>query len=178
MSKLFLLTGHCASGKSYFAKQFAEENGYRYLSIDDMYTTFNGARTHENKFLVWMTFFQQIHAAEVAGHNIVVDTNAPTFLDRSEFLSWFPSFEHHLIWVNASPELCMRNNKNRDRIIPDEAMQKLFEAFEPPYEDRDIPNFRAKWQSVNRINNYNNVFTPMKTLSGTFSNNVKIPIDN
>lgn len=86
MAKMFLMCGHPGSGKSTYARELAHKNGYRYLSIDDMYATFNGDPTsHDNKFDVWMTFFRQIHAAEMAGHDIVVDTNAPTRGDRDEF---------------------------------------------------------------------------------------------
>ena len=126
MAKMFLMCGHPGSGKSTYARELARKNGYRYLSIDDMYATFNGDPTsHDNKFDVWMTFFRQIHAAEMAGHDIVVDTNAPTRGDRDEFLNWFPDFEHHLIWVNALEELCLENNKHRSRVIPEDQMKKL-----------------------------------------------------
>jgi predicted kinase len=130
---MFLMCGHPGSGKSTYARELARKNGFRYLSIDDMYATFNGDPTdHSNKFDVWMTFWRQIHAAEMAGHNIVVDTNAPTYLDRSEFLSWFSEFEHHLVWIDASEAQCLKNNLSRKRVIPEEQMKHLFAAFEAP----------------------------------------------
>lgn len=127
MAKMFLMCGHPGSGKSTYARELARKNGFRYLSIDDMYATFNGDPTsHDNKFDVWMTFFRQIHAAEVAGQDVVVDTNAPTYCDRAEFLNWFSDFEHHLIWIDARQKLCLENNKKRSRVIPKEQMRKLF----------------------------------------------------
>ena len=172
---LFLLTGHPGSGKSYFAKQFAKDNGYRYLSIDDMYATFNGdPHSHDNKFDVWMTFWRQIHAAEMAGHNVVIDTNAPTRLDRNEFLNWFASFEHHLIWVDASEELCLRNNTNRSRVIPEEQMKTMFSFFEPPtsFDTRD--HNRATWKSISYVPNNDNHFGERITISGEFPEGVFI----
>lgn len=169
MAKLLLLTGHCGSGKSTWAKQFiAEHPNFRYLSIDDMYATFNGDPTdHSNKFDVWMTFWRQLHAAEMAGHNIVVDTNAPTFLDRSEFLSWFSGFEHHLVWVYASEAQCLKNNLSRKRVIPEEQMKHLFAAFEAPDKDEYLhPNFRASWKSFSMVVNIENHFIERKTLYG------------
>ena len=175
MAKMFLLTGHPGSGKSFFARKFAKDNGYRYLSIDDMYAVFNGDPTsHDNKFDVWMTFWRQIHAAEIAGHDIVVDTNAPTRLDRNEFLNWFAGFEHHLIWVDASEDLCLRNNANRSRVIPEEQMRNMFSFFEPPtsFDTRD--RNRATWKSISYVPNNDNHFGERITISGEFPEGVFI----
>ena len=174
MGKMFLMCGNPGSGKSYFAKQFAKDNGYRYLSIDDMYATFNGdPYSHDNKFDVWMTFWRQIHAAEIAGHDVVIDTNAPTRLDRNEFLNWFASFEHHLIWVDATEELCLYNNANRSRVIPEEQMRAMFRFFEQPnpYRENEGSN-RAKWKSISYVPNDNNHFGERITIGGEF------PINN
>lgn len=174
-AKMFLMCGHPGSGKSYFAKQFAEKNGFRYLAIDDTYAYFNGSPySHDNKFQVWMTFFQQVHAAEEAGVDIVVDTNAPTIIDRAEFLNWFPSYEHHLIWVDAMPELCLVNNQKRGRVIPKDQMKKIFGYFEQPVGDEFFSfSPRAKWYSFSRVKNVNNNFLPRMTLCGKFPEDVK-----
>ena len=175
MAKMFLMCGHPGSGKSTYAKELAKQNHYRYLSIDDMYAAFNGDPTsHENKFDVWMTFFRQIHAAEVAGQDIVVDTNAPTRADRDEFLNWFPSFEHHLIWVIAPLDLCLKNNQNRSRVIPTDQMHKLFEFFEPIRYDEYCwhSGRRSKWVSISTIMNNNNHFEKREEIFGHFPKDV------
>lgn len=157
---MYLMTGNPGSGKSYFAKQFAEKNGCRYLSIDDMYATFNGDPTsHDNKFDVWMTFWRQIHVAELAGHDIVVDTNAPTRLDRDEFLNWFPTFEHHLIWIDASASLCLKNNQRRSRVIPLKQMNNMFMFFEEPRDDEWSSRNRSNWVTISRVVNIDNHFS-------------------
>ena len=169
MAKMFLMCGHPGSGKSTFARQLAKLNGYRYLSIDDMYATFNGdSISHDNKFDVWMTFWRQIHAAEMAGQDIVVDTNAPTRLDRNEFLNWFASFEHHLIWVDASEELCLRNNANRSRVIPEEQMWNMFHFFEEPDVRENMGSNRSKWVSISYISNNDNHFGKVISMTGIF----------
>ena len=175
MAKMFLMCGHPGSGKSTYARELARKNGYRYLSIDDMYATFNGDPTsHDNKFDVWMTFFRQIHAAEMAGHDIVVDTNAPTHGDREEFLNWFPDFEHHLIWIDATKELCLRNNQNRSRVIPEDHMKKIFYFFERiSYEELyNYAAVRSRWLSISRVENNENKFEPRHTMFGTFPKDV------
>ena len=174
MAKMFLMCGHPGSGKSTYARELARKNGYRYLSIDDMYATFNGDPTsHDNKFDVWMTFFRQIHAAEVAGQDIVVDTNAPTRADRYEFLNWFPDFEHHLIWVNALEELCLENNKHRSRVIPEDQMKKLFGIFEiPSPNEMYFCRTRSVWKSISMVVNSNNSFLERTAFYGEFPKDV------
>lgn len=175
MARMFLMCGHPGSGKSTYARELVRKNGFRYLSIDDMYATFNGDPTsHDNKFDVWMTFFRQIHAAEVAGQDIVVDTNAPTRADRYEFLNWFSSFEHHLIWINAPEWLCLENNKNRSRVIPEDQMKKLFTLFEVPGpQEMYYCQCRSKWESISVIfNTANGSFKRGCMLYGVFPKDV------
>ena len=174
MARMFLMCGHPGSGKSTYARELACKNGFRYLSIDDMYATFNGDPTsHDNKFDVWMTFFRQVHAAEVGGQDIVVDTNAPTRADRYEFLNWFSDFEHHLIWINASEKLCLKNNKRRSRIIPEEQMKKLFRMFEMPSAlEMYYCNTRSKWKSMSMVVNSNNSFKERTAFYGIFPEDV------
>ena len=160
MAKMFLMCGHPGSGKSTYAKELAKQNHYRYLSIDDMYAAFNGDPTsHENKFDVWITFFRQIHAAEVAGQDVVVDTNAPTYCDRAEFLNWFSDFEHHLIWVDALQKLCLENNEKRSRVIPKGTGR------------------RSMWKSISWIENTDNHFRHKGMIYGEFPSDVKDVIE-
>ena len=175
MAKMFLMCGHPGSGKTFFAKRFAEFNGFRYLSIDDMYATFNGNPTsHDNKFDVWITFFRQIHAAEMAGQDVVIDTNAPTRADRFEFLNWFSSFEHYLIWVDANEELCLENNKHRSRVIPEDQMRRLFDMFEAPdINEAWFNNTRSDWRGFVRVRNKDNIFTD-SFITGDFPKDVII----
>ena len=175
MARMFLMCGHPGSGKSTYARELARKNGFRYLSIDDMYATFNGDPTsHDNKFDVWMTFFRQIHAAEVAGQDVVVDTNAPTRADRFEFLNWFSSFEHYLIWIDADEKLCLENNKHRSRVIPEDQMRNLFKVFEKPSEyDTYYNKTRSEWKSITRIVNKNNIFIDSHSI-GEFPKDVII----
>lgn len=167
-ARMFLMCGHPGSGKSTYAKEFAKQNSLRYMSIDDTYEYFNGNfYDHSNKFEIWMIFYQAIHYAELSNTDIVVDTNAPTYIDRAEFLNWFPSFEHHLIWVDADEFLCETNNQNRARVISLEQMLAMFKLFESPVSDPDT-HHRAKWQSISKVVNENNHFKPRITIQGMF----------
>ena len=177
MAKMYLLCGMPGAGKTYFAKDFAEKNNYLYYSIDELYKQRNGNESNRaNKFKIWMYFYELIHISEINERDIVVDTNAPTLFDRTEFLNWFPTFEHHLIWINAPIDLCLENNRNRERVIPEDVMKKLFLNFEEPTMFTYTMSCRARsqWKSISMIKNNNNHFENRLTLFGSFPKGVKI----
>ncbi len=162
------MCGQCGSGKSYFARQLAQSHNMRYLAIDDTYAYFNGdPKCRDNKFQVWMTFYQQIHAAEMARQDVVIDVNNPCEFDRAEFLNWFPTFSHYLIWIDADWATAWKNNCNRDRVIPSFVFKSLFNAFEPPtYEEVTKQSYRAFWAGAFHIKNDDNHFGSIESMIG------------
>jgi len=168
MGNMYLMCGHVASGKSWFAKRFAEKNGFRYLDIDACYKVYNGdERIHENKFEVWILYYQLIHQASMLGQSAVIDTNAPLSSYRDEFLNWFPEYDsHHLIWIDADPELSWKNNVGRERSISRETFDHLVSMFQEPSPDEGLAVSRAYWGSICRIRNINNEFQTPEFLKG------------
>ena len=153
MARMFLCCGMSGAGKTTFSKKFAEYNNIEYLSPDDFYLQINGdEKIRKNKFLVWISLFNKIHQLEIKGKDCIIDTNALTYVDRTQFLNWFPSFEHHLIYIDAPLGLCFENNFNRDRVIPEEIMEELWEKLEPPDEDED-----ERWVTLYEKKNVDNV---------------------
>ena len=168
MGSMYLMCGHIASGKSWFAKRFAEKNGVRYLDIDACYRIYNGdEKIHENKFEVWILFYQLIHQAALLGQSVVVDTNAPLVSYRDEFLNWFPEYDsHHLVWIDADPELAWENNCRRERQVPRETFDHLIALFQEPTFDEGTAVSRAAWTSICRIVNDGNSFRPPVYIKG------------
>lgn len=152
MARMFLVCGTPGAGKTEFSKKFCEHNGIRYLSPDMYYACINGdERIRSNEFLVWHTLFGAILQAEAEGVDVLVDTQALRYIDRVKFLEWFPQFEHHLIYITASLELCLRNNEMRRRVIPLEKLENAFAQLEPPNEFED-----ERWLTVSIIKNEDN----------------------
>lgn len=163
ISKMYLMSGPSGAGKTTFAKQFAKDNGYQYLCIDDFYTLINGdERLHEDCTEVWLIFFKAIHLAEMHGRNVVIDTNSPTKTKRTEFLDWFPSFEHNLIFVSAPYDLCVQNNASRNRKIPAGELREIFDSVENPSDETED----ERWSTIISVQNYDN-----KGFSCTFLRN-------
>lgn len=150
--RLYLMCGLSGSGKTTFAKSFAEENDLLYLNPDKFYELYNGdERRHYHEFEIWMALFRALHMAEQDGVSVVFDTNSPTIVNRSQILDWFPDFEPHLIYIEASKELCRKNNLSRRRVIPEEEMERIFRSFQPPEFDED-----SRWKTIRVLRNENN----------------------
>lgn len=145
MAKMYLMCGLSGAGKTTFAKKFAEENNLVYLSIDEVYSTYGkvawGRKDNcsiyddrDMSFQVWIQFFKHIHNLELDSRDILIDTNAPTFVKRQQFIDWFPNFdEHNLIYIEINDEfLRFMNNESRDRIVPRKEMERMRYEFEPP----------------------------------------------
>lgn len=152
--KMYLMSGPSGAGKTTFAKRFAKDNGYQYFCIDDFYALINGdERLHEDETDVWLIFFKAIQLAEQHGRNIVIDTNSPTRTKRTEFLDWFPSFEHNLIFVYAPFELCVQNNAGRNRKIPADELREIYDSVEIPSDQTED----KRWNSIYSVENDNNM---------------------
>ena len=158
MGALYLMTGLSGSGKTTFAKKFASENNLVYLCPDDFYKLFHddgSAAGHRHEFDVWMALFRAIHIAEQDGKSVVVDTNAPTEVDRVQFLNWFPGFDRYiLIYIEADKELCRKNNLRRDRIVPNSEFEQMIKRFQPPFEENI--EIDERWDIIIQYENKNN----------------------
>lgn len=167
MGKMFLMCGLSGAGKTTFAKEFAKENGYKYLGIDDFYRKCYGDYDDpDDSFYVWIEFFKAIHKAELAGLDIVIDTNAPTYVKRKQFIDWFPTFdEHNLIYIYATPELCRANNASRNRVVPSDEMDRMVKEFQPPVDFLDvaIPSDLC-WGNIQVFKNEDNNLTKVQVL--------------
>lgn len=155
--KLYTLCGVSGSGKTTFAtglmKAFEPERGVLYLNPDQFYALYNGdEKRHCHEFEIWMALFRALHMAEQDGRDVLLDTNAPSLVDRAQLLDWFPGFEHHLIAITATPELCRKNNLSRDRVVPEEEMERMIRRFQIPTPDED-PRYRSVTVFENRDNN-------------------------
>ena len=141
--RLILMCGISGSGKTTLARDASTHlpdghSGYLYLCPDDFYKVFHGdERIHTNEFEVWMSLWQALHTAEMNGRNVILDTNAPTIVDRVQFLNWFPGFETTVVCVLASPEICRYRNAHRSRVVPPEEMDRMIRRFQLPFPEED-----------------------------------------
>lgn len=159
MPKMYLMCGCSGAGKTTYSKKFAEDNDLLYLGIDDFYARINGDEClHTNSFAVWIEFYRAIHEAEVNDIDCIVDTNAITKVHRAQFIEWFPTFEHHLIYIGADEKLRKKNNNSRRRQVPDDVMERMTAQLETPYT-------HEQFETITYIFNINNHFTTPMVLN-------------
>jgi predicted kinase len=143
MADLFLMTGPCGAGKTTLATRLAKERNLRYLSIEDFYAAFFGSDLiHEHREQVWEAFAIAIRAAMEDQVDVLIDTNSPSRADRDWFIERFPDYDFHLIIVRAARELCLENNRNRLRQIPEDEMEAMFKRLESVSED-EMKNYES-----------------------------------
>lgn len=163
MARMYLMCGCSGAGKTTFSKEFAKEHNLLYLGVDDFYQKVNGDEClHINSFEVWIEFFKAIHEAEVNNIDCIIDTNAITRVHRGQFIEWFPTFEHHLIYIRTEVALRKMNNLSRRRKVPDSEMDKMTERLEVPYPTLEDP----AWKTICLINNKYNSFDAPVFLKG------------
>ena len=154
MPNMYLVCGISGSGKTYFSKQLEEKLNIERISVDDIYRQLNGDELiRTNKFEVWISLFQEIHRLEIAEKDVIIDTNALKHSHRVQFVDWFPSYNHHLIFVSADHDLRMRNIENRLRKIDESTIQYMESIVEVPTKELD-----KEWDTITYINNSHNVF--------------------
>lgn len=152
--RLYLMCGMSGCGKTTFAKKFAQENDLLYLNPDKFYELYNGDdRNHYHEFEIWMALFRALRMAELDGRSVIFDTSSPTYVGRVQILDWFPGFEPHLIYIQASPELCKKNNASRRRVVPEDEMERIITTFQPPEPGED-----PRWASMRFLRNEDNKF--------------------
>ena len=177
MSKMYLMCGLSGAGKTTFAKKFAEEHNCVYLGIDDFYACFAGANGIKSpwsdpdaSFDVWIKYFYAIHelSREKNGKDVLIDTNAPTFVKRQQFIDWFPCFdEYNLIYIAVDEDLRYKNNLARGRVVPQDEMARMRDEFQPPVRSLD-ENMRCyifpekRWNNIMVYINKDNHFVPCK----------------
>ena len=154
MANMYLVCGVSGSGKTTLSKMLEEKTGIKRLGVDDFYAMVNGDECrHVNKFEVWIEYFKAIHEMEEINQDVIIDTNALTYSQRVQFVDWFPTFKHHMIFLCADHNLRKKNNKSRRRQIPDDILDNMALRVEMPTAKSD-----KEWDTITYIMNDDNHF--------------------
>lgn len=149
MGNFYLVCGICGGGKTVLSNRIASKHQELVvLDVDAYYEKVNGDECiRKNFFEVWHMLFQDIHDLEISGKDVLLSTNALTVCQRSQFVEWFPTFVHHLIWVTAPWERCVEGNKSRRRHVPDDVMKQQWDEME-------FPTAQEKgWDTISQVTN-------------------------
>jgi predicted kinase len=149
MANFYLVCGISGGGKTILSQRIIEKNpNIKLYDVDKYYALINGDECiHENCFDVWIKLYQDLHDSEIKNEDILLTTNALTVHQRNQFIEWFPTFNHHLLWVTAPKEKCIEGNQSIERKIPMEKLLNGWKRMEFPNADE------YGWDSITQITN-------------------------
>lgn len=150
MSNFYLICGISGGGKTTLSRRILPLNPQITvaLDVDEYYAEINGdERDRSNTFQVWHTLYNDIHNYEINGKNVLLTTNSLTVSRRRQFIEWFPTFKHHMLWVIAPFERCVEGNRQRYRNVPENILFKQWQSME-------FPNAHEEgWKTITHITN-------------------------
>ena len=171
MANFYLVCGISGGGKTMLSKRIIEKNKkIKIYDVDEYYAKINGDECiHEKTFDVWISLFQDLHKSELMNEDVLLTTNALTVSQRNQFVEWFPTFKHHMLWVTAPKEKCIEGNQSRRRQVP---LEKLLKG----WENMEFPNANERgWDSIAQITNcWDNENYIVFNLKGNIENLISI----
>ena len=149
MANFYLVCGISGGGKTVLTERIVKKNPHLYIfDVDKYYERVNGDECiRANWFEVWQLLYKEMHEAELKGEDIILTTNALTVSQRTQFIEWFPTFEHHMLWITSPYEKCVEGNQNRRRHVPDDKLKKDWYRMEFPNASE------AHWETITHITN-------------------------
>lgn len=138
MSIINVLVGLPGSGKDYYAKSKANSETDVIISSDDIRAELYGsAECQDHPEIVFFEMFKRTCAA-VREEKHIIYYNA-TNLNRKkrinlikEFRKIFPDVTICATVITAPYDVCCKRNSERDRVVPDFAMERMYKSFNVP----------------------------------------------
>lgn len=151
MSKpvVFIMCGVPGAGKTFFAKTVLANNPFHhrvYISSDDIREEICADAADQSKNAeVFDIFYRRARTAIENGYDVVLDATHLTKKARWRCRFEFQDLDCGFIAVQLTTpiEKAKYRNKNRDRVVPDYAMNRMIKAFQPVDDDE---GFDAVWR--------------------------------
>lgn len=138
---VFVMCGIPGSGKSYYAKNTLMNNIWRhrvYISSDDIREEICGdAQDQSKNWEVFELFYDRARKAVREGNDVVLDATHLTRKSRRRCRDRFKDLDCTFIAVQLTTPIgkTIRRNRNRDRVVPEYAMNRMINAYEPVEDD-------------------------------------------
>lgn len=130
------MVGLPASGKSTYAKELSEKTGAVICSSDALRKELYGDENEQgDSHKVFEILHKRIKEHLSNGQDVIYDATNISSKRRRHFLSQLSKVEYNKECViMATPyEKCLENNRNRDRVVPEEVIKKMYMSWNTPY---------------------------------------------
>lgn len=138
MRTMILLSAIPGSGKSTWARRYQAEHPNTYIvSSDDLRKKHFGAvNNFQHEKDLWRIFLEELNAHDQEEEvTVIADATNLTNAYRKYYKENTPNYDKHILVVfNIPYEICQIQNqmRTRDRVVPEKALQSLYEEFEKP----------------------------------------------
>ena len=135
MSKCIMLIGLPGSGKSYWSKKYIQENPDTILVSSDSIRekVFGDVNDQSHNGEVFNIVHQRVVAAIKNGRDVILDATNLSRKRRVGFLKSIPDCLAEAIVFAIPFEFCCKRNAARDRVVPQEVMDRMYRSFQPPH---------------------------------------------
>lgn len=133
---LYVMCGLPASGKSTYSKELALKYNAKIFSSDALREEMlNDVNNQDHNTDIFIELHRRIKAHLASGSNAIMDSTNINSKKRRAFLSELKNIpcikECHII---ATPyEECLKRNKERDRVVPEDVIKKMYLNWNTPY---------------------------------------------
>ena len=138
MLAFYMMVGLPGSGKSTKAEQIKNEFGAKIFSSDSLRKEkFDDEKVQRDANEIFKELLNRCAAALNAGHTTVLDATNLSYKKRMEFLKGLDrkvdkAFSKICILMATPYEMCCERNRSRERVVPDEAMKRMYCSFYTP----------------------------------------------
>lgn len=137
MTTFIMMIGLPGSGKSYRANGLAKKYNANIHSSDAIREELSGDINNQDiNDLVFKTLHNRVKEDLRNGKNCIYDACNISYKRRMAFLQELKNIPCKKICVLvATPyEECLKNNANRDRVVPEYVIKKMYMSFDPPWD--------------------------------------------
>jgi predicted kinase len=146
----WMMCGLPGSGKSYQAKELAEQYGANIHSSDSIREELTGDINNQDiNELVFKILHNRIKEDLQNGKNCIYDATNISYKKRMSFLQSLNKIPCEKICVLiATPyEQCLKNNDSRDRVVPRGVIERMYRTFDLPWYYEGWDEIRIEYSS-------------------------------
>jgi predicted kinase len=160
MTKMILMVGLPASGKSYYAEAIAQiENAVIYSSDKLRIELFGDINNQEDNNKVFQELHKRIKEDLVNGNNVVYDATNINYKKRRAFLEYLNIDCEKICFLVATPyEKCLEQNRLRERKVPEYVIERMYKNFYTPQIYEGFDSIKIIWNTDGYIIDTNELF--------------------
>lgn len=135
MSKLIMLIGLPAAGKSTWSSKYMEcYKNTELISSDSIREeVFGDVNDQSHNAKVFNIVHKRVVAAIKSGKDAILDATSLSRKRRIHFIKSIPECEVRAIVFAIPFEECCKRNAARERVVPQSAMERMYRSFQPPH---------------------------------------------